>query len=103
MRTRMPPVGKVFSRFPKVARDVARSRKKDVDLELIGAETELDRNLVEALADPLVHLVRNAIGHGVEMPDLREAQGKPRMGHVRLTMAPASTRKSCVRRHARRA
>ena len=55
MRTRMQPVGKVFSRFPKVARDVARSLKKEVDLELIGAETELDRNLVEALADPLVH------------------------------------------------
>ncbi len=85
MRTRMQPVGKVFSRFPKVARDVARSLKKEVDLELIGAETELDRNLVEALADPLVHLVRNAIDHGVEMPDLREAQGKPRMGHVRLS------------------
>ncbi|KQN98031.1 chemotaxis protein [Stenotrophomonas sp. Leaf70] len=85
MRTRMQPVGKVFSRFPKVARDVARNLKKEVDLELIGAETELDRNLVEALADPLVHLVRNAIDHGVEMPDLREAQGKPRMGRVRLS------------------
>ncbi|MFZ6695186.1 chemotaxis protein CheA [Stenotrophomonas acidaminiphila] len=85
MRTRMQPVGKVFSRFPKVARDVARSLKKEVDLELVGAETELDRNLVEALADPLVHLVRNAIDHGVEMPDLREAQGKPRMGRVRLS------------------
>jgi len=85
MRTRMQPVGKVFSRFPKVARDVARSLKKEVDLELVGAETELDRNLVEALADPLVHLVRNAIDHGIEMPDLREAQGKPRMGRVRLS------------------
>ncbi|WP_449466903.1 chemotaxis protein CheA [Stenotrophomonas humi] len=85
MRTRMQPVGKVFSRFPKVARDVARSLQKEVDLELIGADTELDRNLVEALADPLVHLVRNAIDHGVEMPDLREAQGKSRTGRVRLS------------------
>lgn len=85
MRTRMQPVGKVFSRFPKVARDVARAMDKEVDLELVGADTELDRNLVEALADPLVHLVRNAIDHGVEAPDLREAQGKPRMGHVRLS------------------
>lgn len=85
MRTRMQPVGKVFSRFPKVARDVARNLKKEVELELIGADTELDRNLVEALADPLVHLVRNAIDHGVEMPELREAQGKPRSGHVRLS------------------
>ena len=85
MRTRMQPVGKVFSRFPKVARDVARSLNKEVDLELVGADTELDRNLVEALADPLVHLVRNAIDHGVEKPELREAQGKPRMGRVRLS------------------
>ena len=85
MRTRMQPVGKVFSRFPKLARDVARSLDKEVDLELVGAETELDRNLVEALADPLVHLVRNAIDHGVETPDLREASGKPRTGHVRLS------------------
>jgi two-component system chemotaxis sensor kinase CheA len=85
MRTRMQPVGKVFSRFPKVARDVARQLQKEVDLELVGAETELDRNLVEALADPLVHLVRNAIDHGVEVPSLREACSKPRAGHVRLS------------------
>ena len=84
MHTRMQPVGKVFSRFPKVARDVARALDKEVDLELVGAETELDRNLVEALADPLVHLVRNAIDHGIEAPALREATGKPRAGKVRL-------------------
>lgn len=85
MRTRMQPVGKVFSRFPKLARDVARTLQKEVELELVGAETELDRNLVEALADPLVHLVRNSIDHGIEAPDLREASGKPRTGHVRLS------------------
>lgn len=85
MRTRMQPVSKVFSRFPKVARDVARSLSKEVDLELVGAETELDRNLVEALNDPLVHLVRNAIDHGVELPSTRENLGKPRVGHVRLS------------------
>ncbi len=85
MRTRMQPVGKVFSRFPKVARDVARQLQKEVDLELVGADTELDRNLVEALADPLVHLVRNAIDHGIEVPSLRDASGKPRQGHVRLS------------------
>nr|WP_255692986.1 chemotaxis protein CheA [Luteimonas sp. XNQY3] len=84
MRTRMQPVGKVFSRFPKLARDVARALDKEVDLELVGAETELDRNLVEALADPLIHLVRNAIDHGIEIPALREATGKPRAGRVRL-------------------
>ena len=85
MRTRMQPVGKVFSRFPKVARDVARQLQKEVDLELVGADTELYRNLVEALADPLVHLVRNAIDHGIEVPSLREACSKPRQGHVRLS------------------
>ncbi|MDR6990840.1 chemotaxis protein CheA [Luteimonas sp. 3794] len=85
MRTRMQPVGKVFSRFPKLARDVARALDKEVDLDLVGAETELDRNLVEALADPLIHLVRNAIDHGIEMPELREATGKPRAGRVRLS------------------
>ncbi|MCC4635391.1 chemotaxis protein CheA [Xanthomonas dyei] len=85
MRTRMQPVSKVFARFPKVARDVARTLSKEVELELVGAETELDRNLVEALADPLVHLVRNAIDHGIESPALREATGKPRSGHVRLS------------------
>ncbi|KAF1688375.1 chemotaxis protein CheA [Pseudoxanthomonas taiwanensis] len=84
MRTRMQPVGKVFSRFPKVARDVARSLNKEVDLEMVGAETELDRNLVEALADPLVHLVRNGIDHGIEPPEIREAAGKPRVGKLRL-------------------
>lgn len=84
MRTRMQPVGKVFSRFNKLARDVARSLAKEVELEIIGADTELDRNLVEALADPLVHLVRNAIDHGVETPALREATGKSRVGNVRL-------------------
>jgi len=84
MRTRMQPVGKVFSRFPKVARDVARSLSKEVELEMVGAETELDRNLVEALADPLVHLVRNGIDHGVEAPETREASGKPRLGRLRL-------------------
>jgi len=85
MRTRMQPVGKVFARFPKLARDVARSVNKEVELELSGADTELDRNLVEALADPLIHLLRNAIDHGIELPDLRQAQGKPRSGQVRLS------------------
>ncbi|BDU17871.1 chemotaxis protein CheA [Lysobacter auxotrophicus] len=85
MMVRMQPVGRVFARFPKLARDVARQVKKSVELEIIGAETELDRNLVEALADPLVHLVRNAIDHGIESPDARRAAGKPEQGTVRLS------------------
>ena len=84
MKTRMQPIKKVFGRFPRVVRDLARSLKKDVNLEMIGEDTDLDKNLVEALADPLVHLVRNSVDHGVEMPDVREAAGKPRTGTVRL-------------------
>ncbi|MGN6513542.1 MAG: chemotaxis protein CheA, partial [Lysobacteraceae bacterium] len=85
MMARMQPVGRVFARFPKLARDVARQLDKAVDLEVIGADTELDRNLVEALADPLVHLVRNAIDHGIEAPAARVAAGKPETGRVRLS------------------
>ncbi len=85
MRVRMQPVGRAFSRFPKVARDVARQLKKEVNVELLGEETELDKNLVEALSDPLVHLVRNAIDHGIEAPDVREQAGKPRAGTLRLS------------------
>jgi two-component system chemotaxis sensor kinase CheA len=83
----MQPIKKVFGRFPRVVRDIARSLKKDINLELRGEETDLDKNLVEALADPLVHLVRNAVDHGIEMPDVREAAGKPRQGHVILAAA----------------
>lgn len=85
MRTRMQPVSRVFQRFPKMARDVARQLDKQVELTLEGADTELDRNLVEALADPLVHLVRNAIDHGVERPAIREAAGKNPIGQVILS------------------
>jgi two-component system chemotaxis sensor kinase CheA len=84
MKTRMQPIKKVFGRFPRVVRDLARSLEKEINLELQGEETDLDKNLVEALADPLVHLVRNAVDHGIEMPDEREAKGKPRAGTVIL-------------------
>ena len=85
MQTRMQPIKKVFGRFPRVVRDLARSLKKEITLELEGEETDLDKNLVEALADPLVHLVRNSVDHGIEMPDDRQAAGKPRMGKVKLS------------------
>ncbi|MBI1425383.1 MAG: chemotaxis protein CheA [Gammaproteobacteria bacterium] len=87
MKTRMQPIKKVFGRFPRVVRDLARSLKKEIRLEMIGEETDLDKNLVEALADPLVHLVRNAVDHGIEMPNEREAAGKTREGTVVLTAA----------------
>lgn len=85
MKTRMQPIKKVFGRFPRVVRDLARSLKKEINLELIGEETDLDKNLVEALADPLVHLVRNAVDHGIEMPDDRAKKGKARTGTVILS------------------
>lgn len=85
MKTRMQPIKKVFGRFPRVVRDLARNLKKEVTLELKGEETDLDKNLVEALADPLVHLVRNAVDHGIEQPEEREASGKPRNGTVILS------------------
>ena len=85
MKTRMQPIKKVFGRFPRVVRDLARSLKKEINLEMYGEDTDLDKNLVEALADPLVHLVRNSVDHGIEMPDVREANGKPRAGTVTLS------------------
>jgi two-component system chemotaxis sensor kinase CheA len=85
MQTRMQPIKKVFGRFPRVVRDLARSLNKDISLQLVGEETDLDKNLVEALADPLVHLVRNSVDHGIEMPAAREAAGKPRTGNVTLS------------------
>ncbi len=85
MKTRMQPIKKVFGRFPRVVRDLARSLNKEVALEMIGEDTDLDKNLVEALSDPLVHLVRNSVDHGIESPDEREAAGKPRQGTVILS------------------
>ena len=84
MKTRMQPIKKVFGRFPRVVRDLARNLKKEINLELSGEETDLDKNLVEALADPLVHLVRNSVDHGIELPDKREEVGKSRVGKVVL-------------------
>ncbi|WP_431065068.1 chemotaxis protein CheW [Methylotuvimicrobium sp.] len=85
MKTRMQPIKKVFGRFPRVVRDLARSLNKQIRLELVGEETDLDKNLVEALADPLVHLVRNSVDHGIESPEERTAAGKPAEGVVLLT------------------
>jgi two-component system chemotaxis sensor kinase CheA len=89
MKTRMQPIKKVFGRFPRVVRDLARNLKKEVELELVGEETDLDKNLVEALADPLVHLVRNAVDHGIEDPDERVRKKKARAGRVVLSAKQA--------------
>jgi two-component system chemotaxis sensor kinase CheA len=85
MKTRMQPIKKVFGRFPRVVRDLARSLNKEIRLVLVGEDTDLDKNLVEALADPLVHLVRNSVDHGIEEPSVREQNHKPREGTVTLS------------------
>ncbi len=85
LKTRMQPVKKVFSRFPRVVRDLSRTLRKEVNLEMQGEETDLDKNLVDALADPMIHLVRNAVDHGIEMPEQRLQAGKPRAGTVLLS------------------
>jgi len=84
MQVRMIPVDVVFLRFPRLVRDLSSKLGKEVDLQLLGKETELDRTVVDALGDPLVHLVRNALDHGLEPPDERVATGKPRAGKVQI-------------------
>lgn len=85
MSLRMVPVQSVFRKMARLARDLACSSKKEIKFVTVGGETELDRNLIEAISDPLVHMVRNAIDHGVEPPDVREQAGKPRAAHLQLT------------------
>ena len=84
MKTRMQPIGRLFQKYPRIARDLARQLGKDVELALVGEETEVDKTMIEDLADPLVHLVRNAVDHGVESPEERMAAGKPTKSVVRL-------------------
>lgn len=85
MKTRMQPIKKVYGRFPRLVRDLARDLGKEIALEMRGEDTDLDKNLVEAIADPLIHLVRNSCDHGIETPDVREAAGKPRAGKLLLS------------------
>ena len=84
MKTRMQPIGRLFQKYPRIARDLARQLGKDVELELIGEETEVDKTVIEDLADPLVHLVRNAVDHGIEPSEERLLAGKPSKSIVRL-------------------
>ena len=84
MQVRMIPVDVVFMRFPRLVRDLSTKLEKDIELELVGRDTELDRTVVDSLGDPLVHLVRNSLDHGIEAPDVREAAGKPRTGTLTI-------------------
>jgi two-component system chemotaxis sensor kinase CheA len=84
MKTRMQPVKKVFGRFPRVVRDLARKLHKNIELKMVGEDTDLDKNLVDALADPMVHMVRNSCDHGIEEPEVRARAGKPEVGTITL-------------------
>ncbi|MDR2092091.1 MAG: chemotaxis protein CheA [Azoarcus sp.] len=84
MKTRMQPIGRLFQKYPRIARDLARSLGKDVELMLAGEETEIDKTMIEDLSDPIIHLIRNAVDHGVEDPDERRAAGKSDKSEVRL-------------------
>jgi len=85
MKTRMQPIGRLFKKYPRLARDLARSLGKDVELVLVGEETEMDKTMIEDLNDPLVHLVRNAVDHGVETVEGRREAGKPEKSQVELS------------------
>ncbi len=84
MKVRMVPIGQVFDRFPRVVRDLAKARGKEIHLEIDGAETDLDKTIVDEVGDPLMHLVRNCVDHGIEPAELRESRGKPRHGTIKL-------------------
>lgn len=84
MKTRMQPIGRLFQKYPRIARDLARSLGKDVELMLSGEDTEIDKTMIEDLSDPIIHLIRNAVDHGIEPPRERLASGKPEKSQVRL-------------------
>lgn len=84
MKTRMQPIGRLFQKYPRIARDLARNLGKDVELVLSGEETEIDKTMIEDLSDPIIHLIRNAVDHGVEETQERLANGKPEKSNVRL-------------------
>jgi two-component system chemotaxis sensor kinase CheA len=84
MSIRMLPIDTVFQRFPRLVRDLARSLNKEIDIRFKGEDTEVDKSVIQAIADPLVHIVRNAADHGIETPELRIAAGKPRLGTIEL-------------------
>ena len=87
MKTRMLPIQQLFDRFPRMVRDIAQKANKEINFVMEGKETELDRNLIEEIGDPIIHLLRNSIDHGIETPDERELVGKPRIGTVTLKAA----------------
>jgi len=85
MKTRMVPVSNIFNKFPRTVRDLSHAMKKNIKLEIFGEETELDKNVIDKMGDPLMHLIRNCIDHGIELPEVRIKKGKPEQGTIKLS------------------
>ena len=85
MKTRMVKIGKVFNRYPRVVRDLSKEAKKVINLNMFGEDTELDKTLIEEINDPLIHLIRNSVDHGIELPEVRKAAGKSETGNINLS------------------
>ena len=97
MKTRMQPIGNIWNKFPRIVRDLATQCGKQVRIEMEGKETDLDKTIIEAIKDPLTHVVRNSVDHGIELPDVRAQRGKPVEGvlrSARSTRAGRSTSRS---------
>ena len=84
MQVRMVPIGTIFNRFPRMVRDLAQSQNKKLDFIIEGADTELDRTIIEQVRDPLTHILRNAVDHGIEPPEIRKSSGKSETATIRL-------------------
>jgi len=91
MRVRMLPIRQVFQRFPRMVRDLAKQKGKEVELTVFGEDTEIDKTVIDALGDPLLHLIRNSIDHGIELPEVRRAAGKERVGNIHLSARQESS------------
>jgi len=91
MKMRMQPIQKVFGKFPRMVRDMSKNLGKDIDLEIFGEDTEVDKTVIENIGDPLVHIIRNSIDHGVESPEEREIKGKPKKGRIIISAYQKST------------
>src|SRR5690606_21524919 len=88
MKVRMVPVERVFNRFPRMVRDLSKELNKEIKLQMLGEETEVDRTVIDEIGDPLIHIIRNSIDHGIEMPEERIKLGKPKEGTVILKAYP---------------
>lgn len=96
MKARLIPFFQIGDRFPRVVRDLAKKTGKEITLEISGSEVELDRGILESLSDPLIHILRNGVDHGIELPGERLAAGKPAKGKIRLSVRREKDRVSII-------